>query len=120
MIDKVSINLPIHQQHIISFFFCIIDVSVLGIFVGSIDIDKLIIFICLVIFDDVFVFLQGEIFAIGIFQKGKIFGFVVEFFLRQHAVFNKYFQIIPFGFELFAIVFENFVEFIGYLFGNVT
>ena len=42
------------------------------------------------------VFLESEVFALDIFEQGKVFGAVVEVIVAQHAVVNEEFQVVPF------------------------
>ena len=52
-------------------------------------------------------------FVICIGEKGEFLRFLIEILLSKHAVIDKYFQIIPLLFKLFAVVLENRLQAIG-------
>ncbi len=46
-------------------------------------------------------------FVICIGEKGEFLRFIIEILLSEHSIIDKYFQIIPLLFKLFAVILEN-------------
>ena len=119
IIDKMSIQLSIHNQYIISFILRSLNIGILFLYISSIQIYNIIVFICLIYFYQIFIFFQCKILIIGIFQQDYIVGSFCEFFIRQYSILDKHFQVIPFLFIFFPAILENISQAIGYFFRNM-
>ena len=120
MIDKMRVQLPIHHQNVIAFILRSLDVSILFLYVGSVQINDMIVLIRLVDFHQIFILFQGKIFPIGIFEQHDRIGPFGKFLICQHAVLDKYLQVIPFFLVLFPVVFEDIGQAVGHFLRNVV
>ena len=120
VLHEVAIDRIIHQQHIVSFVFCCFYQAVMFVLIVCVEHNNSIVFVGLSYFDFFLVILNGKEFSIHIFQQHKIHGFVIEFFIRQHTIFDKDTEVLPFTFIFFPLVFKQVIQFFGYFLGNVT
>ena len=116
----MHVQLTVHDQHIIAFILCMLNVAVLLFFVSGVQINQIVVFIFLISFYQLFIFFKSEILTIHVFQQSKFFCSLVKFLVSQHTILNEYLQIIPFILEFRTFFFENISQSIGYLLGDMT
>ena len=110
MVDKVCIQLSIHQQHIISLALGRLDIRVLFFHIRGIQEHHLIIFIRLIGFNQVLVLFIREIFSFRILEQEDALGSLGKFFIRQHTILDENLQIIPFLLVIFPFIRENITQ----------
>ena len=120
MVDKVCIQLTIHQQHIISLTLGSLDIRVLLFSIRGIQEHHLIIFIRLVSFDQVLVLFIREVFPFRILEQKDTLGSLGEFFIRQHSILDENLQIIPLLLVVFPLIRENIIQTVSHLLRDVT
>ncbi len=110
----------IHQQYIVSAFFGCFDVAVLFLGIIGIKVNQLFVFVGLRIFNLFFIFFKSKILAVGVFEQAEFFGAFIKFLVRNHTIFNKDFDIVPFFLKIFTVGFEDFFQLIGNFFSDMA
>ncbi len=88
--------------------------------VGGIEIYHVAIAVGLLGFHQFAVFLQCEIMSVGVTQKHELHGRLAEFFIRKHAVLNKYLDVVPLLFECGAVGSEKLAQTSRHFFGDIA
>ena len=114
-----NIQLSVHQQYIVAFVLCSINVCILFVEVVGIQINQTTVLICLIVFNQSLIFFESIIFAVCIFEQGELICFLVEIFLSKHTVIDENLQVIPFVFKLFTVVLEDRLQTVCHFLGDV-
>ena len=117
--DKVIPKLVVDEQHVVALVFGGFDVAVLSSLVGCVQIDEVAVFVGLVGGDKLLVFIKCELLILDIGEKSEFHCCVAEFFIRQHTVFDKYLDVVPFCFVFVAAILENIFKLGGNFFRNI-
>ena len=120
MVDKVRIQLSIHQQHIISFALDCLNIRVLLFYIRGIQEYHLIIFIRLVSFNQVLVLFIREIFPFRVLEQEDGLGSLGKFFIRQHTILDENLQIIPLFLVIFPFIRENITQAVSHFLRDMT
>ena len=113
------VQLAVQQQHIVALCLGRLDVGVLLLGVGSVQIDQIAIFVSLVGTDERLVLVVSVVLTIGVLQQGKFLRLLIEVVLRQHAVVDEDFQVVPLLLKLLAVVLEDGAKPVAHLLGDV-
>lgn len=117
--DEMAVELSVEDEHVVAAVVGRLDEVILGDRVGGIEIDDVAVFVGLVGFDEYLIFVEGEIFALGVFEKHELHGRLTEFLVGQHTVDDKELDVVPFLLKSGAVgleeVFETRCDFLCYI-----
>ena len=111
--------MAVEQQHAIAFILGCLDVGVLLFLVGGVEVDELVVLVFLIGLDEGLVLVEGEVFAVSVLHQGEVLGTVVEAVLREDAVVDEEFQVVPLLLILLAVLLEDRVQAVGHFLGDV-
>ena len=114
-----DVELSIHHQHIVALIDSGFNVGVLRLFVGGIEVNEIAIFVGLLCFNELFIVIEFEELSFSVAHEGKLHGLFAEFFIAEHAIFNKHLNIVPFLFKFLSILLGNFFQSSSHLFGDI-
>ena len=87
--------------------------------VVGVETHQLVIFVGLVLLDRFAIFLISVSLAVNIFEKSKVFRLVVEVRLRENAVVDEEFEVVPLFFKLSAVALEERRKAVCHLLGDI-
>ena len=113
------VELPLHEQHAVSFCLCSFDVCVFGLFVVGVKVDDVAVLVGLVVFYKCVVLVVGKVFAVDVLEEGERLGAVVEIRFGKQPGVDEQLEVVPFLFEFLAVLLEYALQAVGNLFGDV-
>ena len=116
----MHVQFAVHQQHVIPLRFRALDIGVVRVGVVGIEQNEVAVLVRLRLFHLLFVLLEGGVFAVEVLQKRKIFRFLVEFLVGQHAELDKHLDVVPFLGKLLLVRLVEFHQFVGYFLGDIA
>ncbi len=109
---RVAVKLSVKEKHIVAFLLGTLNVGILTCFVGSIEVYHRPLLVCLCSLDKCAVFIKSVIVSVHILEEEEFFCRLIEFLIREHAVFYEDFDIVPFFLKLLAVILKHSVEFL--------
>ncbi len=114
------IQFAVHQQHVVAFFFRPLNVRVRSVGVLRVEQYLVAVLVGLGFFHFGFVFIQCEVLAFQVFQESKSDSPLIEFLIAEHTELNEHLHVVPLLFEVLAVVFVEFCQFVSHLFGDIA
>ena len=118
--DQWCIELTVHEQDVVALLFGSVDVGVLSIRVVGIEIDELAVFVCLLVLDEGLVFVEGVVFAFGVFEEEVSLCLVEVVFFGQESIMDENLDVVPLLFKVLALVLEDRGQAVAHLLCDVT
>ena len=106
----MAFKLAVHHKYIVSAVGGGINICELSNRISRIEINHVTILVGLGSFDECAVLFKSVIFVFGIFQKCELHGCITEFLVGEHAILDKYFDVIPLLFKIGTVITEDLFE----------